>query len=320
LSRLRMLAADAKPEVAFTTDTVFDRIQPMLVEAGLKVLSWVTTGEVSEELAGSWCEPQITQDTLALLQYTSGSTSAPKGIMVSHGNLIANHRMIERAFEHTHDSTFVTWLPLFHDMGLIGTVLQVIYLGSHCVLMPPECFLVKPLRWLQSISRYKAHTTGAPNFAYDLCCRRVTAEQREQLDLSHWQVAFNGSEPVLAQTLKNFTETFATCGFRATTFYPCYGLAEATLFVSGATKSSEPVTASFGGDSLQHGKAVEADGELSRTFVSCGYGWLEQEIVIVDPETKQRCADGAIGEIWVKGPNVAQGFWKQPELTSQHFK
>lgn len=320
LLRLRAILADAKPEVILTTRATLSRIEPMLAEAGLNSMRWIEVDAVSTECGRDWREPAITRETLALLQYTSGSTSTPKGIMVNHANLLANHRMLQCAFEQNEESTIVTWLPLFHDMGLIGKVLQSLYLGAHCVLMPPECFLVKPLRWLEAISRYRAHTSGAPNFAFDLCCRRTTPEQRAALDLSCWQVAFNGSEPVRSNTLATFSETFASNGFRASAFYPCYGLAEATLFVSGGSKSALAMTTEFDAASLQNGEAVESFGEKARALVSCGHTWLEQRIAIVDAETQQRCPPGKVGEIWVSGPNVAQGYWNQPEATARDFQ
>ena len=183
----------------------------------------------------------MTGNTLALLQYTSGSTTAPRGVMVSHGNLLHNSAHISRAFELTPDTVSVTWLPAFHDMGLTNGIIQPVLEGRQCYLMPPQSFLQRPVRWLQAISRYRATISGGPNFAYELCTRRITPEQRETLDLSSWDVAYNGAEPVRADTLKRFAATFASCGFRPRFFYPCYGLAEATLMVSGGPLNDEPI-------------------------------------------------------------------------------
>jgi acyl-CoA synthetase (AMP-forming)/AMP-acid ligase II len=188
-----------------------------------------------------WRAPEISRDTLAFLQYTSGSTSAPKGVMVTHGNILHNERMIQQGFEHTKESIVAGWLPIYHDMGLIGNVIQPLYVGAPCSLMSPTEFLQNPYSWLKLLSDTRAHTSGGPNFAYDLCVEKITPEQRQTLDLSHWQVAFNGAEPVRAQTLERFSETFAPCGFRPEAFYPCYGLAEATLFVSGRKRSQKPI-------------------------------------------------------------------------------
>src|SRR5262249_48467939 len=175
----------------------------------------------------------------------SGSTSAPKGVMVSHGNLLSNQRMIQKAFRQTEKSIIVGWLPLYHDMGLIGNVLQPLYLGARCILMSPAAFLQKPSRWLQAISDYRATTSGGPNFAYDLCARKISPKEQAELDLSAWTTAYNGSEPIFHETIERFATTFATRGFRKEAFYPCYGLAESTLFVSGGQKSKEPVIRTF---------------------------------------------------------------------------
>src|SRR5215208_4586285 len=213
-----------------------------MATAELGAMQWLTTDVLDESLADGWGEPVIDSDTLAFLQYTSGSTASPKGVMVSHGNLLHNQRVIKTACRHTEQSTFVSWLPIYHDMGLIGTIIQPLYLGSLGVLISPTDFLQNPFCWLQAVSKYRAHTSGGPNFAFDLCVRKITPEQRQTLDLSSWQVAFNGAEPVRAETLERFTEAFAPCGFRREAFYPCYGLAEATLMASGGEKGAPPRT------------------------------------------------------------------------------
>ncbi|MGH8531268.1 MAG: AMP-binding protein, partial [Gammaproteobacteria bacterium] len=226
LSRLQAMAADAQATLALTTTNILsrlDKIEVLPEAVNLNTLQWLATDSMSnsmDNLADGWKEPSINSDTLAFLQYTSGSTARPKGVMISHGNLLYNNRMVQQAFEQTENSTFVGWLPLFHDMGLIGNVLQPLFLGSACILMSPEAFLMKPWRWLQAVSRYRAHTSGGPNFSYDLCVRKITPEQRTTLDLSCWQVAFNGAEPVRHATLERFARTFEPCGFRREAFYP----------------------------------------------------------------------------------------------------
>jgi len=322
LERLLAIVEDAQPAIALTSAAVFSRVEAALAPAGLAGLPWLVTDTMGADSASQWREPDIGEGSLAFLQYTSGSTSQPKGVMVSHGNLLANNRMLEQAFEQSENSTIVVWLPLFHDMGLIGNVLQSLFIGSECVLMPPEAFLVKPLRWLQAISRYRAHTSGGPNFAYDHCARRVVFEQDASLDLSCWQVAFNGSEPVRSETLEHFARTFAPYGFRREAFYPCYGLAEATLFVTGGSKRSEPVAAAFRADSLRNHEAVVAtfEDQEARKLVSYGRGWMGQEIEIIDPETAMPCTTGTIGEIWVSGPCVALGYWNRPQETDRVFR
>ena len=241
--------------------------------------------------------------------------------MVSHGNLLENHEMMRHSFGQSSQTKIVTWLPLFHDMGLIGNVLQSLYLGVECVILPPEVFMVKPVRWLSAISRYRATFAGAPNFAYDLCAAKITEEQRASLDLSCWESAFVGAEPVRHPTLERFASTFAPCGFRRESLYPCYGLAEATLFVSGAGRLSGGRSAWFTAEGLERHRVIKAseDSPAARALVSCGRTWLQQHIAIVDPESRMRCGSEEIGEIWVSGPHVAQGYWDRPKETERTF-
>ena len=241
--------------------------------------------------------------------------------MVSHGNLLHNSNLIHQCFEHRSDTQGVIWLPLYHDMGLIGGVLQPLYGGFPVTLMPPGLFLRNPFRWLQAISRYKATTSGGPNFAYDLCINRIKPEQLADLDLSSWEVAFSGAEPVRAQTLEKFATTFAPCGFRSSAFYPCYGLAEATLIVSGGLKSTPPVIRQVQGLTLEQDRVVAtaSEGKDVRAIVGCGGSPDGQKIVIVDPESLTRCPDERVGEIWVSGASVAQGYWNRPQETEQTF-
>ena len=228
-SRVKAIIDDAKATVVLTTREILEQqSQNLLNFPDLANLTWIITDEIKPDLANRWQKPIIKQDSLAFLQYTSGSTGNPKGVMVTHSNLLHNQQIICQAFEHNEKTIVVGWLPLFHDMGLIGNVLQPIYLGIKCILFSPLNFLHCPLRWLQAISRYQATTSGAPNFAYDLCIQRTTPEKRATLDLSSWSVAFNGAEPIRQETLERFTEAFAPCGFKKAAFYPCYGLAEAT--------------------------------------------------------------------------------------------
>ncbi|MDX6694359.1 MAG: hypothetical protein QOF02_1962 [Blastocatellia bacterium] len=322
LQKLQSITADSGATIALTVNSVMTRIEPLLAESSeLKSLQWLVTDRLESELAAAWRAPAIESDSLAFLQYTSGSTAQPKGVMVSHGNLLHNERMIEEAFQQTEQSVIVGWLPLYHDMGLIGTVLQPLHVGAHCVLMSPVSFLQSPLRWLEAISRYRGTTSGGPNFAYDLCARKVTPEQIAELDLSSWSVAFNGAEPVRQETLERFAATFASCGFRREAFYPCYGLAEATLFVSGGLKGEPPVVKAFSREALEQNLAVEtiADEEPASRLVGCGHAWSEQRILIADPGSLSECAPGQVGEIWVAGPSVTQGYWNKPSETEGSF-
>jgi acyl-CoA synthetase (AMP-forming)/AMP-acid ligase II len=321
ISRLRAIAADAQATCILTTASLAVRIEELSAQSPeLARLPMVATDQLASDWAGAWQQPALNDDTLAFLQYTSGSTGVSKGVMVSHGNLLHNERAIKQAFDHNESTVFVSWLPLFHDMGLIGNVLQPLYLGVPSILMAPAAFLQQPLRWLQAISHYRATTSGAPNFAYDLCVSKITPEQRTRLDLSSWTVAFNGAEPVRADTLDRFTTAFAPCGFRREVFYPCYGMAETTLFVSGGLPSEPPRLHRVDQVALEQNRVMAATHKEARTLVSCGRTWLDHTRLSVDPDSRSPCPPGQIGEIWVAGSSVAQGYWNRPEQTQETFQ
>ena len=326
MSRLEAIITDSQATVALTTKDILANIKSRLAEnSELVKLEWLATDTIGTEVTDNLLDiAPISGDTIAFLQYTSGSTGTPKGVIVSHRNLVYNEEMVRVAYQHTEKTIFVGWLPLFHDMGLIGNVLQPLYLGIPCILISPVAFLQKPFRWLQAISRYRATTSGGPNFAYDLCVRKITPEQKATLDLSSWELAFSGAEPVRAETLENFTNSFASCGFRREVFYPCYGMAEATLFVSGGLKAAAPLVCSVESDSLEQNQIVAvSDSDISpkevKNIVGCGRAWLNEEIVIVDPESLIQCEVGKVGEIWVSGTNVALGYWHRPVETEETF-
>ena len=323
LERIEAIADDAEARVALTTVEVQERVQGVLEEtAGLKSLHWAATDQFPAGLERDWRMPDVHGDTLAFLQYTSGSTGTPKGVMLSHANLMHNSALICYAFEHTRSGVGVFWLPSYHDMGLIGGILQPMYCGRPNVLMSPMSFLQRPLRWLQAITRYNGTVSGGPNFAYDLCLKRITPEERETLDLSSWSLAFNGAEPIRPETLEEFTRVFGPCGFRPEAFYPCYGLAEATLMVTGGLKQSRPVVRTFDAKSLEANQAIEtlADEDGSRMLIGCGAALLDQEMVIVDPDLMVQCPENRVGEIWAAGPSVAQGYWRRAEESANAFK
>lgn len=323
LPRLWRIAQSAGAELAISTPVVARAVAALAAEhAELANLAWL---ECSLDALGAhepgWIEPPLDRDGLAFLQFTSGSTGAPKGVMVSHGNLLHNQRRIQDAFQHDHTRSLVAgWLPVYHDMGLIGNVLQPIYLGRPCVLMSPLDFLQHPVLWLQAITRYRVTTSGGPNFAYDLCARRVTPAQRETLDLSSWDVAFNGAEPVRPETLARFSETFAACGFRREAFFPCYGLAEATLLVNGGPKLRSPAITSVSRAQLERRRVRAAEsGTDARELVGCGRSSEEQRLLIVDPERRVECRPGELGEIWLASSSVCRGYWEQLEATEHTF-
>jgi acyl-CoA synthetase (AMP-forming)/AMP-acid ligase II len=241
--------------------------------------------------------------------------------MVTHGNVLHNSASIHQGFAHTPDSRALTWLPHFHDMGLIDGIIQPLYGGFPVIIMSPASFLQQPLRWLEAVTRFQITHTGGPNFAYDLCLRRVNTEQRARLDLRSWRVAYNGAEPVRFETLRRFADEFRECGFRWEAFYPAYGLAEATLKVTGGSSAEPPVICTVRTDALEQHRVVEAlpEQDNTRTLVGCGHEGLDTEIEIVDAETSRRCAMEEVGEIWVHGPGVAAGYWRRPEETEAKF-
>lgn len=322
LSRVVSIVEDAEATIGLTNEATLKRIQPMIDQTpGLRELAWVPTSELPPGQEDRWERPDVNGDTVAFLQYTSGSTGKPKGVTLSHSNLMHNSAVIGHVFEHTRSGLGVFWLPSYHDMGLIGGILQPLWVGRPNVMMSPMAFLQKPFRWLSAISRFRGTTSGGPNFAYDLCVRKITPEQRATLDLSSWTVAFNGAEPVRAETLEQFAETFGPCGFRREAFYPCFGLAEATLIVSGGYVKEPPKIRLFSASALANGQVVplSAESEPSRRLVSCGPAVPDVEIAIADPDTMTRCAAGQVGEIWASGPSIAQGYWRQPEATKATF-
>jgi acyl-CoA synthetase (AMP-forming)/AMP-acid ligase II len=264
--------------------------------------------------------PRPSRGDLAFLQYTSGSTSTPKGVMVSHGNLLENLEMIRRAFGNGEDSTFVSWAPLHHDMGLILNALQALYVGATCILMSPVSFLQRPLVWLRAISSHRAEVAGGPNFAFDLCVSRFRPELMEGIDLSSWKVAFNGAEPVRADTLRRFAATFAGYGFDSGAIYPCYGMAEATLLISGGTRGSGARIQHVSRAAMQELRVEAAlDAADAHPLVGCGRVLADERLAIVEPEKLHRLPTGQVGEIWVRGPHVAQGYWQNEAATVETF-
>lgn len=323
LGRLRAMVDDARPLLILSTADVQSLVADSLAdEPHLAALPWLLSDTLDgAALAESWREPGARPEDLAFLQYTSGSTATPRGVMVSHGNLLANSALIQKAFGTTTDSIGVSWLPLYHDMGLIGGILQPIYAGFPLTLMSPLTFLQRPYRWLEAISKTGATVSGGPNFAYDIATRKVTPEQRASLDLSRWQVAFSGAEPVRAETIRRFSEAFADSGFRPEAWYPCYGLAEATLFVTGGPAGRGVRFLTLSAAALEKGRAEPSrEAEGMRTVVGCGQQWPDQPALIVDPDTLEPKQPGEVGEIWVTGPSVAGGYWGRAAESEEIFR
>jgi len=318
LERILGIARDAKPALLLTETSLLAPLaflQQAIPElADLTVIG--TDGPRSASPA-DLVAPPLTPESLALLQYTSGSTAAPKGVMVSHGNLMANERAIQSAFAMQPDDVVVSWLPLFHDMGLIGTLLQPLFSGVPGVLMAPQHFMERPERWLQAVSRYRGSISGAPDFAYRLCAERIEPALIETLDLSSWRLAFCGAEPVRMQTLRAFADKFAPAGFSAQALYPCYGLAEATLLVTGGRRGTGAHVQCFDARALGENQVKpRADGS---PLVASGQTQPEHQLLIVDPETREPLEPGRIGEIFVRGPSVALGYWQNAEATAHAF-
>lgn len=322
MKKLNKIISNAEPEVVLTTNEVLPELKLLSGKyAKLRKMKWIASDNVKEYSAKKWQSPNIKSNELAFLQYTSGPTGVPKGVMVSHRNILYNEEMYKVAVQHTDKAVVVGWIPLYHDMGLIGNTLYPIYLGVPCIFMPSIAFLRKPFRWLKAISHYKATISSAPNFAYDLCASKVTTDQLAKLDFTSWEIALNGAEFVKAETLRRFTDTFKVCGFRKESFQACFGMAEATLFVSGGLKNESPIIVHVDKTAFTQNKVIICDQEQenTRAIVSCGKTWLEQKILIVDSETLTKCPPDKIGEIWVNGSSVTKGYWNNPEQTEKTF-
>jgi acyl-CoA synthetase (AMP-forming)/AMP-acid ligase II/acyl carrier protein len=328
MPRLQRIALDCDAHVALSTAQTLTTLDPDLLSTDAATSQWIATDELDEALAAMWERPTTRSSDLAFLQYTSGSTSDPKGVMVSHANLLNNLECIRQSFgifDNERDRasrTGVFWLPAYHDMGLIGGILTPLYMGGRSVLMSPTAFLQRPMRWLQAIHDYQAIISGAPNFAYEYCVRRTTPDERAPLDLSHWRLAFCGAEPIRSETLTHFAEAFGDAGFCMPAFYPCYGLAECTLLAAGPDYQKEPRILAVNRAALAEHNVVPECGEpaaMVQRLVGCGQPVPGHLIVIVDPTTLRECPEGEVGEILIQGPSVTQGYWDRSEETEQEF-
>ncbi|HEY9810222.1 MAG TPA: amino acid adenylation domain-containing protein [Halomicronema sp.] len=322
LGKISAIAKDCQATLALAPARHLENLEQLWEQAPeLKTLRWLAIETLYDD-PQKWQAPQIKPDEVAYLQYTSGSTSTPKGVMVSHANVLYNIEYIHQGFEHDTKSVAVTWLPHFHDMGLIDGLLKPLYLGIPCYFMPPSAFIQRPIRWLEVISRYKATHSGGPNFAYDLCSRKIFSDNKKNLDLSSWRVAYNGAEPINKETLEEFSEAFKDCGFRADAFCPAYGMAETTLKISTVRNGEKPAFLAVKAEALENNQIVEAstEDEEIRTLVGCGFPEFGTKVVIVNPETLRECAANEVGEIWVAGETVARGYWNRLEETEKTFQ
>ncbi len=322
-ARIQGIAQDCRAQFALTTaDTVAQILKDEGMRAETQSMQLIATDSVDRSMAIQYGDLPVDPKDIAVLQYTSGSTGQPKGVVLTHANLIRNSEMISVLFQNNHSKRGVSWLPMYHDMGLVGGVLSPVYMSATMTLMSPMSFMQRPIRWLKTISKYQATTSGGPNFAYQLCVDKVTEEELETLDLSSWEVAFNGAEPVRASTLQMFTEKFSRCGFRHQTHFPCYGMAETTLIVTGGPFQQKPVIRTFDSRRLDARMVtpVSEDAREARGMVGCGHATANETVLIVDTETLKPLGEDLIGEIWVQSPSVGHGYWEKDELTQTTFR
>ncbi|WP_191832697.1 non-ribosomal peptide synthetase [Pseudomonas fluorescens] len=316
--RLLSIIDDAEPRLLLTTSALHDSLQALEVLAEEAAPQLLAVDHLDAAQADAWQTSALQADDIAFLQYTSGSTALPKGVQVSHGNLVANEVLIRHGFgiDLNPDDVIVSWLPLYHDMGLIGGLLQPIFSGVPCVLMAPAYFLARPQRWLQAISDHGGTISGGPDFAYRLCSERVSSAALAKLDLSRWRVAYSGSEPIRQDSLQAFAEKFADCGFSAQSFFASYGLAEATLFVSGSSRGQGIAALTLDADALARNSAEPGTDSVQ---MSCGRSQPGHGVQIVDPQQMTVLGDNQVGEIWACGPSIAKGYWRNPQATAQTF-
>jgi acyl-CoA synthetase (AMP-forming)/AMP-acid ligase II len=318
----RKIALDCEARVALTTkDWAYDaELRQLFLGTGSPELTWIATEAIDESQVGDWREPYLGSDDLAFLQYTSGTTADPKGVMVSHGNLIENLELIRRGLALRPTDRGVIWLPPYHDMGLIGGILAPLHCDFPVTLMAPATFLRRPLTWLQTISDCRATAAGGPNFAFEICVRAARARDKElRLDLSSWEVAFTGAEKISVETMERFIETFAPYGFKPGAVAPCYGMAEATLMCTVSPRMRGMVHQGVDRQSSRQETAAEATTSLVSRLAGCGAAPAGADVRVVDPDNFHSCREGQIGEVWVRGASVAKGYWGRPELTAKVF-
>ncbi|MFK3682188.1 non-ribosomal peptide synthetase [Pseudomonas sp. NPDC088890] len=316
--RLLSIIDDAEPRLLLTVEALCDSLQGLEALAGDAAPELLAVDPLAPALADQWRQPQLAGNDIAFLQYTSGSTALPKGVQVSHGNLVANEQLIRHGFgiDLNPDDVIVSWLPLYHDMGLIGGLLQPIFSGVPCVLMSPGYFLARPQRWLQAISEYGGTISGGPDFAYRLCSERVSEAALAGLDLSRWRVAYSGSEPIRQDSLETFASKFQVCGFDPQSYFASYGLAEATLFVSGSRRGQGIAALEIDAQAFASHRAEPGKGSV---LMSCGYPQPGHAVCIVDPQRQCVLGDNLVGEIWANGPSIALGYWRNPEASARTF-
>lgn len=319
MDRIFTILEDSKTDICLISKSVYEDIQRNFKDEELLInIKWIVYEDIDLENSNNFLNVDLFPEDLALLQYTSGSTGDPKGVMITQENLLYNSEYIRKTFNVTSNSVGIHWLPMFHDMGLVGGVLQAAYIVGLNINMPPMAFLKNPLNWLKAINNYRGTIAGGPNFALDYCIQKTSEQERKELNLSSIEVMFCGAEPIREATYRSFIEKFGISRFRSNQLYSCYGMAETTLIVTGGKSTDEPVYITVDPDELQKNKVVVA--EEGTTLVGCGFTWMDTNIEIVDPVTFEKSHNSELGEVWVNGPTVAKGYWKKPEETNQTFK
>jgi len=309
------IMANCQPAVALTSPAMAIRDDLRARFAGSD-MQWLSV-DLAPGIPSRIAFPRPGPDDIAFLQYTSGSTSDPKGVVVSHANLLENLEMIRVALGNTKQSAFVNWVPLYHDMGLILNVLQALYVGALCVLMSPNTFVQRPLLWLRAIHEYRAEVAAAPNYGFDLCVSRLRADQMAGIDLSSWKIALTGAEPVRAETLERFVEAFAPYGLAPGAVFPAYGMAEATLMITAGRRGGGYITHTVSNAGLQaHAVRPPIEQADAHAVVGCGRALPGQQVAIVDPETKCRLGTNVVSEVWASGPNIARAYWQSTDATA----
>jgi acyl-CoA synthetase (AMP-forming)/AMP-acid ligase II/acyl carrier protein len=319
--RFNSIVRDSSPAFILSTRTIHEDLEKHELLNDLQgIENMLVYEDIPASFSDNWIDPDITEDDIALLQYTSGSTGNPNGVMVSHGNIMHNSEFIKQSFGFDKDSVGVNWLPNFHDMGLIGCLIQAAYLGASNIIIPPLAFLKSPANWFRAITKYNATTGGGPNFAFDYSIEKVEDEDLAEIDLSSLRTLYCGAEPIRDTTFKGFIEKFTKTGFKASQLFPVYGMAEVVLIASGGDYKADPIYLQVDGKALEEKRVMPPlRNDDTRTLTACGYPWLGMRLAIIDPESRKPAALNEVGEIWTSGPSVARGYWNDSEKTEETF-
>jgi acyl-CoA synthetase (AMP-forming)/AMP-acid ligase II/acyl carrier protein len=322
VARLEAVLDNANCRLALTTLDQLPRIARARRQCpALSKVEFVAVETIPDDASAEWRDPCTNAESVVVVQYTSGSTAVPKGVRLRDRNLLHNVSLMMQASRLGKSDIGVSWLPHYHDMGLVAGILMPAFGGFPVVLLSPAGFLSEPIRWFDAISKYRATVSGGPNFGYEECVRRIREEEVDRIDLGSWRVAYCGAEPIRPDTIKRFTTAFARSGFREKTFFPCYGLAESTLMVSGGPADSSPVLKWLSKTDLQGDCIADAPAESSNAIAVSASGALlpDNKVIIVNPESRVACEQGRVGEIWLSGPSVGDGYWNSAEATEELF-